>query len=93
MTVFTPERLIQVDGRVWLIRAVRNQASCWGQARAATDNGWIEVDLTRVDPDDTAYDLQDAQLLDVVARAAPTAIRTALRRRAIGQTVQMSVGL
>ena len=39
MTVFTPERLIQVDGRVWLIRGVRNQASCWGQARAATDAG------------------------------------------------------
>ena len=93
MTVFTPERLIQVDGRVWLIRAVRNQASCWGQARAATDAGWIEVDLSRVDPDDTAYDLPDAQLLDVVATAAPTTIRTALRRRAIGQTVPVSVGL
>lgn len=93
MTTFTPERLIQVDGRVWLIRAVRNQASCWGQARTPTDAGWIEVDLARVDPDDTAYDLPDVQLLDVVARAAPTAIRTAMRRRAIGHPVQMSVGL
>ena len=46
-----------------------------------------------MDPDDTAYDLPDGQLLDVVARAAPTAIRTALRRRAIGHPVQMSVGL
>ena len=93
MTTYTVERQIQVDGRVWLIRGGRNDASCWGQARAATDAGWLEVDLTRVDPDDTAYDMPDAQLLDVVARAAPTAIRTALRRRAIGQPVQMSVGL
>ena len=93
MTVFTPERLIQVDGRVWLIRAVRNEASCWGQARAATDNGWLEVDLSRVDPDDTAYDLPDGQLLDVVARAAPTAIRTARRRQALGLTTWSSIGL
>lgn len=95
MTTFTAERTISVDGRNWTIRGVRDPASCWGQAREhlTTATDWLEVDLEREDPDDTAYELPDQKLLDVVARAAPRAIRTALRRQALGLSVPASAGL
>lgn len=94
MIVYTAERTISVDCRNWTIRAVRNNASCWGQAREhlTTAADWLEVDLDREDPDDTAYELPDQGLLDVVARAAPRAIRTALRRRTLGLSVPASAG-